>query len=182
MNLIIVGLNHRTAPVDIREKLSFPVDSIGEALKKLVTNYGINEAVILSTCNRVEVAGIAPAIEKGIWEIKRFLSEYHNIPLENLDEHLYVHTGEDAVRHIFRVSAGLDSMCLGEPQILGQVKDAYSYAVHNNTAGAVVNKLFPQGVFRGQEGKDGDPDRRLGRFDKLRRGGVSQKDIRGFGG
>ncbi|MEK7313018.1 MAG: glutamyl-tRNA reductase [Deltaproteobacteria bacterium] len=142
MNLIIVGLNHRTAPVDIREKLSFPVDSIGEALKKLVTNYGINEAVILSTCNRVEVAGIAPAIEKGIWEIKRFLSEYHNIPLENLDEHLYVHTGEDAVRHIFRVSAGLDSMCLGEPQILGQVKDAYSYAVHNNTAGAVVNKLF----------------------------------------
>src|SRR3990170_849831 len=142
MNLVIVGLNHRTAPVDIREKLSFPVESIGEALKKLVTNYGVNEGVILSTCNRVEVSGIVPSIEKGVWEIKRFLSEYHNIPLEDLDEHLYAHTGEDAVRHIFRVSAGLDSMCLGEPQILGQVKDAYSYAVHNNTAGAVVNKLF----------------------------------------
>src|SRR3972149_1174577 len=102
MNLIIVGLNHRTAPIDIREKLSFPVDSLGEALKKLVTNYGINEGVILSTCNRVEVAGIAPTIEKGVWEIKRFLSEFHNIGLEILEDHLYFYNGEDAVRHIFR--------------------------------------------------------------------------------
>src|SRR3989337_3997484 len=152
MNLIIVGLNHRTAPVDIRENLAFPVYSIGEALKKLVTNYGINEGVILATCNRVEVAGIAPSIEKGVWEIKRFLSEYHNIPLEDLDEHLYAHTGEDAVRHIFRVSAGLDSMCLGEPQILGQGKEAYRYAVHNNNAGAGGNKRFPKAVSVGQRG------------------------------
>src|SRR3989304_8833516 len=128
MNLIIVGLNHRTAPVDIREKLSFPVDSIGGALKKLVTNYGINEGVILSTCNRVEVAGIAPSIEKGVWEIKRFLSEYHNIPLEDLDEHLYAPTGEDAVRHIFRVSAGLESVFLAGAQIFGQGEGAYNYA------------------------------------------------------
>ncbi|MBI5598419.1 MAG: glutamyl-tRNA reductase [Deltaproteobacteria bacterium] len=142
MNLVIIGLNHRTAPIEIRERLSFPADSIGEPLKRLSANYGINEGVILSTCNRVEVIGIAPDIEKGVWEIKRFLSEYHNIPIERLDEHLYVRTGEDAVRHLFRVAAGLDSMVMGEPQILGQTKDAYSLAVHNNTAGVIVNKLF----------------------------------------
>src|SRR3990172_7566470 len=124
MNLIIVGLNHRTAPVDIREKLSFPVDSIGEALKKLVTNYGVNEAVILSTCNRVEAAGIVPSIEKGVLEIKRFLSEYHNIPLGNLDEHLYVYTGEDAVRHIFRVSAGVGSMCPGGAPLFFHINES----------------------------------------------------------
>ena len=142
MNIIIVGLNHRTAPIEIREKLTFPADVIGDALKKLVKSYGANEGVILSTCNRVEVISVYPEVEKGVWEIKRFLSEHHNIPLETLDEHLYSHTGEAAVKHLFRVAAGLDSMVMGEPQILGQAKDAYSLAIHNNTAGVIVNKLF----------------------------------------
>ncbi|HLE08340.1 MAG TPA: glutamyl-tRNA reductase [Thermodesulfobacteriota bacterium] len=142
MNIIIVGLNHRTAPIEIREKLTFPADVIGDALKKLVKSYGANEGVILSTCNRVEVISVYPEVEKGVWEIKRFLSEHHNIPLETLDEHLYAHTGEAAVKHLFRVAAGLDSMVMGEPQILGQAKDAYSLAIHNNTAGVIVNKLF----------------------------------------
>ncbi|MBI5559695.1 MAG: glutamyl-tRNA reductase [Deltaproteobacteria bacterium] len=142
MNLVIVGLNHRTAPIEIREKLSFPPDTLGEPLKRLTANYGINECVILSTCNRVEVIGVVHEIEKGVWEIKRFLSEYHNIPLGTLDGHLYVHTGEDAARHLFRVSSGLDSMVMGEPQILGQAKDAYSAAVCNSAAGVIINKLF----------------------------------------
>ena len=142
MNIIIVGLNHRTAPIEIREKLTFPADVMGDALKKLVKSYGANEGVILSTCNRVEVISVYPEVEKGVWEIKRFLSEHHNIPLETLDEHLYSHTGEAAVKHLFRVAAGLDSMVMGEPQILGQAKDAYSLAIHNNTAGVIVNKLF----------------------------------------
>ncbi|MBI5969996.1 MAG: glutamyl-tRNA reductase [Deltaproteobacteria bacterium] len=142
MNLVIVGLNHKTSPVEIREKLSFPADAIGVPLKKLLSNYGLNEAVILSTCNRVEALGIAPDMEKGVWQIKRFLSDFHNIPLETLDEHLYSHCGQDAVGHLFRVAAGLDSMVMGEPQILGQVKDSYGHAVQFNTAGVVVNKLY----------------------------------------
>jgi len=142
MNLVTVGLNHKTSPVEIREKLSFPADSIGEPLKKLISNYGLNEGVILSTCNRVEALGITPDMEKGVWQIKRFLSDFHGIPLETLDEHLYSHCGQDAVKHLFRVAAGLDSMVMGEPQILGQVKDAYGHAVQFNTAGVVVNKLY----------------------------------------
>lgn len=142
MNLVIVGLNHKTSPIEIREKLSFPSHSIGEPLKKLTNQYGLNEGVILSTCNRVEVLAITSELEKGTWQIKRFLSDFHSIPLEKLDEHLYVHQGEDAVKHLFRVAAGLDSMVLGEPQILGQVKDSYGYAVEHNTAGIIVNKLY----------------------------------------
>lgn len=142
MNLVIVGLNHKTSPVEIREKLSFPAQVVGDALKKLTNHYGVAEGVILSTCNRVEVLAISSDMEKCTWQIKRFLSEYHNIPLSELDEHLYVHAGEDAVRHLFRVGAGLDSMVMGEPQILGQVKDSYGYAVEHNAAGVIVNKLY----------------------------------------
>jgi glutamyl-tRNA reductase len=134
--------------VEFREKLIFPaetpqdVNAIGRPLKRLVANYGVKEAVILSTCNRVEILAVAGDVEEGAREIKRFISEYHNIPMEKLREHLYVHTGEDAVKHLFRVAAGLDSMVVGEPQIFGQVKDAYGYAVMNDTVGVVVNKLF----------------------------------------
>ncbi len=142
MNLIIVGLNHNSAPVEIREKLSFPSQTIGEPLRRLISSEEIKEGVILSTCNRVEVIGVSGDTERGVWEIKRFLSDYHRIPLEELDEYLYVHMCEDAVRHLFRVSSSLDSMVMGEPQILGQVKEAYSYAVHHNTAGVIINKLF----------------------------------------
>ena len=142
MNLIVVGLSHKTAPVEIRERLSFPVQTIGEPLNRLCTAYEINEGVIISTCNRVEVLAVTRDIEKGLWQVKKFLSEYHNIPLEELDKHLYVYISEDAVRHIFRVSSGIDSMIIGEPQILGQVKDAYGYALQHKTAGVIMNKLF----------------------------------------
>ncbi|MBI5233874.1 MAG: glutamyl-tRNA reductase [Deltaproteobacteria bacterium] len=147
MNLVIIGLNHDTSPVEIREKLAFPPEGLSEALKKLLCSYCASEAVILSTCNRVEVTAIVPQVEKGVWEAKRYLSDYHNIPLEKLEEHLYVKTGEDAVAHLFRVSAGLDSMVMGEPQILGQVKDAYGLAVHHNAAGIIVNKLYHKAFY-----------------------------------
>ncbi len=142
MNLIIAGLNHKTAPVEVREKLTFPADSIGDSLKRLLRSYDVNEGVIISTCNRVEVLGVAGDIEKGVWELKRFLAESSGVPLEELDESLYVQTAEVAVQHVFRVASCLDSMIMGEPQILGQVKDAYSHAVHNDTAGVIMHKLF----------------------------------------
>ena len=84
MNIIIVGLSHKTAPVEIREKLSFPPQTIDEPLKKLCNTYGINEGVIVSTCNRVEVFAVTPDIEKGLWQVKRFLSEYHNMRLDRM--------------------------------------------------------------------------------------------------
>jgi len=142
MNLVIVGLNHENTPVEIRERLAFPAATMGEALKRLANNYGVSECVILSTCNRVEALAITGDMEKGLWQIKRFFSDYHGIELERLDEHFYSHCGEQAVRHLFRVASGLNSMVMGEPQILGQVKDSYSYAVEHNTAGVVVNKLY----------------------------------------
>ncbi|MBI3753766.1 MAG: glutamyl-tRNA reductase, partial [Deltaproteobacteria bacterium] len=111
-------------------------------LNRLCTSYEINEGIIISTCNRVEVCAVARDIENGLWQVKKFLSDYHHIPLEGLDEHLYAYTSEDAVRHVFRVSSGLDSMIIGEPQILGQVKDAYGYALQHKTAGVIMNKLF----------------------------------------
>ncbi len=142
MNIVIVGLNHKSAPLAIREKLSFPAELLGGHLKRLVNSYNLNEGVILSTCNRVEVTAVSDDMSRGTWEIKKFLSDVHAIPLEELDEHLYVHQGEDAVAHLFRVSAGLDSMVMGEPQILGQVKDAFGSAVHFNAAGVIINKLY----------------------------------------
>lgn len=142
MNIIIIGLSHKTAPVEIREKLSFPSNDIGESLRKLCSSPDINEGVIVSTCNRVEVFIITPDIEKGLWQVKRFLSEHHNIPVNKLEEHLYSYIGEDAVRHLFKVGAGLDSMVVGEPQIFGQIKDSYGYAVQYKTSGIIINKLF----------------------------------------
>ena len=144
MKLIIVGLNHRTAPVGVREKVSFSRDTIGEHLRRLVNDFGLNEGVILSTCNRVEVLALSQHqdLDRGVLQVKRFLSTSSGIPLEELDEHLYAYCGADAVRHLFRVGAGLDSMVLGEPQILGQVKDSYAYAVEHDAAGVIVNKLY----------------------------------------
>ncbi len=144
MKLIIVGLNHRTAPVGVREKVSFSRDTIGDHLRRLVNDFGLNEGVILSTCNRVEVLALShdQDMDKGVLQVKRFLSASSGIPLDTLEEHLYAYRGADAVRHLFRVGAGLDSMVLGEPQILGQVKDAYAYAVEHDSAGVIVNKLY----------------------------------------
>jgi glutamyl-tRNA reductase len=144
MKLIIVGLNHRTAPVGVREKVSFSRETIGDSLRRLTHEFGLNEGVILSTCNRVEVLALShdQDMDKGVLQVKRFLAESSSIPLETLDEHLYSYCGADAVRHLFRVGAGLDSMVLGEPQILGQVKDSYAYAVEHDSAGVIVNKLY----------------------------------------
>ncbi len=144
MKLIIVGLNHRTAPVGVRERVSFSKDAMGDSLQRLVNDFGLNEGVILSTCNRVEVLALShdQDMDRGVLQVKRFLADSSAIPLETLDEHLYAYRGAEAVRHLFRVGAGLDSMVLGEPQILGQVKDSYAHAVEHDSAGVIVNKLY----------------------------------------
>ncbi len=140
--IVIVGLNHKTAPVEVRERLAFPADTIGHALREAVAADGVSEGVILSTCNRVEVCVLADDGRRGQEAVERFLSSFHGVPPEALSPHLYRLAGDDAVRHLFRVASSLDSMVLGEPQILGQVKDAYAWACDHRTVGPVLDKCF----------------------------------------
>jgi len=142
-SIVIVGLNHRTAPVEIRERLAFPADTIGHALRGLVEREEIVEGIILSTCNRVEVCVLAGGESyKGATAVKEFLSATHGIARDELNGYLYHYEGEEAVKHLFRVSSSLDSMVLGEPQILGQVKDAYGYAAEFRTIGPILDKFY----------------------------------------
>jgi len=142
-SIVIVGLNHRTAPVEVRERLAFPPDSIGRALRGLVELEEIAEGIILSTCNRVEVCVLAGGDSyKGVTAVKEYLASYHGIPGDELNSFLYHYDGEAAVKHLFRVSSSLDSMVLGEPQILGQVKDAYGFAAEFRTIGPILDKFY----------------------------------------
>jgi glutamyl-tRNA reductase len=142
MNILIIGLNHKTAPIEIREKISFPEDRLGKPLRSILSLPPIKEDMILSTCNRVEVYADTDNVEQGIHELKRFLSEFHGIPNRELEPFLYVHQGEEAVRHVFRVASSLDSMVVGEPQILGQVKTAFGEASHHRATGTILNRLL----------------------------------------
>ncbi|MDY6854467.1 MAG: glutamyl-tRNA reductase [Thermodesulfobacteriota bacterium] len=142
MDIIVVGLNHKTAPIEMRERLHFPSDNIEEPLKKLTNLSYISEGLILSTCNRVEVMAVTRDPEKGINEIKNFLSSYHNVPKQQLDSCLYSYESDDAIRHVFKVASSLDSMVVGEPQILGQLKDAYRMANRSKTSGLILHKFL----------------------------------------
>jgi len=141
--IIIVGLNHRTAPVELREKIAFDSSLLGESLKRLHSLPSIQEGVILSTCNRVEVVAAAPDEQAAFREIKGFLVQQESAAGHvGLEDHLYLYAGDKAVRHLFRVAASLDSMVVGEPQILGQLKGYYLAAQEAGTVGAILHRLF----------------------------------------
>jgi glutamyl-tRNA reductase len=146
MGIVVVGLSHKTAPVDVREKLSFPEAVVPDALKKLMRFDVIRESIILSTCNRVEIFAYAQDSAEGVEQIQQFIAEYHNLSRESLARALYVHADAQGVRHIFRVASSLDSMIVGEPQILGQLKDAFDLALKAKTTGAVLNKLLKKAI------------------------------------
>jgi glutamyl-tRNA reductase len=146
MGIIVVGLSHKTAPVDVREKLSFPEATVPAALKKLMQYDGVREGLILSTCNRVELYATAQDSAAGVEQIKKFIGDYHELSRESLEQSLYIHTDSSAVRHAFRVAASLDSMVVGEPQILGQLKDAFELALENKTTSATMNKLLKKAI------------------------------------
>ncbi len=141
MRLFAVGLSHRTAPVDLRECVDFARGGLDIALGALASQGVGREVVVLSTCNRAEIyaVGDTDATAEGVG---RFFSEYHKLPHAAVAEHLYLRRGADAARHLFRVAAGLDSLVVGEPQILGQVKAAYSTASDLNYTGTLTNRLF----------------------------------------
>jgi glutamyl-tRNA reductase len=142
MELIAIGLNHKTAPIAIRECLAFPKDKLEEALSQAHGLSSLKENMIVSTCNRVEVYAAIQETEKAIQDLKNFLSQYHGIPLKDFENSLYTYVGEEAVRHIFRVASSLDSMVVGEPQILGQIKSAYNMAVDSKTSGLILHRLL----------------------------------------
>ncbi|MBI4620583.1 MAG: glutamyl-tRNA reductase [Desulfobacterales bacterium] len=142
MHIIVVGLNHKTAPVELREKLHFPSENIEEPLKRVTSLPQISEALILSTCNRVEIVAVTRDIREGTEEIRNFLSSYHGIPMSRLDSCLYSYDSYDAIKHIFQVASGLDSMVMGEPQILGQLKDAYSLTNKYKTSDVILHRFL----------------------------------------
>ena len=140
MTLIALGLNHLTAPVSLREQVAFDSDAAGRALHDLRQQPGVEEAMILSTCNRTE---LYVSVKAGAESAPQaWLSQHHQLTPGKLDEFLYRHDEDDAVRHMFRVATGLDSMVLGEPQILGQVKDAYQIARDAQSLGAPMDRLL----------------------------------------
>jgi glutamyl-tRNA reductase len=142
MALIALGLNHLTAPLELRERVAFAPEATAQALSDLARQPGVNEAMILSTCNRTE---LYVDVDKGAEGTpQRWLSEQHHLTERRIDEFLYRHDADDAVRHLFRVATGLDSMVLGEPQILGQVKDAYQAARSAGSLRAPMERLLQQ--------------------------------------
>lgn len=137
MQLTAVGLNHQTAPLSIREKLAFAAACLPEAVRNLARSNAATEAVILSTCNRTELYCVGDSEE-----IIRWLADYHSLPIEEISPYLYTLGMQETVRHAFRVACGLDSMVLGEPQILGQIKDAVRVAQEQESMGTKLNALF----------------------------------------
>jgi glutamyl-tRNA reductase len=142
VNLILVGVNHKTTPVEIREKLAFTQGKIEESVDRLLNFPDIIEHTILSTCNRVEIYARANCQDSAIKSIKQFICDFHELSPIELEDHFYSYRNEKAIEHLFRVSSSLDSMILGEAQILGQVKDAYSLARDLRSTGLVLNQLF----------------------------------------
>jgi glutamyl-tRNA reductase len=148
MALVVLGLNHNTAPVEVREKIAFDQKRLQEAAEAIFARMPeVDEKVILSTCNRVEIYAHVEDADAGINALKNFLYRYHEIEPGLLEPYFYVHTFEDAVEHLFKVSSSLDSMVVGEPQILGQVKDAYQSARKVKATGKVLNQLFEKAFF-----------------------------------
>lgn len=152
MEVAVLGLNHRTAPVELRERLAFAEHRLPEALCAIRQDIGVPECVILSTCNRVELYAVLPEKNGQHGKLIDFLARFHAVRHESLaDERLYWHLQPDSVRHLFRVAAGLDSMVVGESEILGQVREAYAQAVSCGTVGGVFHRLFQTALRAGKD-------------------------------
>lgn len=150
MFIFVVGLNHKSAPVEIREQLSFSEAAIGEALVRLKKEPGIEGCAILSTCNRTEIYGATTDMEKGLAAVRRLVTQWGQLKLEDFANYFYTHSLYDAIRHLFRVASGLDSMVLGETQILGQVRRAYQLACDHEASNGIINTWFQQAITVGK--------------------------------
>ena len=142
MKLLLLGINHETAPLAVREQVTFSAGAIAPALQQMCHEIGLREALILSTCNRTELVAVGHS--QDLSRLGDWLAHYHNLEPTLLQDSLYSHLEEDAAKHLMRVTSGLDSMVLGEPQITGQVKAAFAEATAAGTVGATLHRLFQQ--------------------------------------
>jgi glutamyl-tRNA reductase len=144
MHILVVGLNYKTAPVEIREKLTFEPNDLAEAMKQLKDRKSILENVIVSTCNRTEVYAVVDQLHTGRYYIKSFLAEWFGLDKDEITPYLFIYEHDGALEHLCKVACGLDSMVLGETQILGQVRTSFLFAQENQTIGTIFNQLFKQ--------------------------------------
>jgi len=142
MRVFLLGVSHRTAPVDLRERLDFSSRDLGGAVEAVATRPSAAESVVLSTCNRSEIYVASGDPARAREDLTTFLSDYHSLPASSFTPHLYSRHDEAAIGHLFRVASGLDSLVVGEPQILGQVKDAFQVAADRRCTGPLLSKLF----------------------------------------
>lgn len=147
LRAVVLGISHKTAPIEIRELFSFSRESLEVGVRQLNSKAHIEECVIISTCNRVEIYAVSENIELCLETIKEFLFEFHDIPIETFSPHVYYSIGHMAVRHLFSVASSIDSMVVGEPQVLGQVKESYKTAAAQGTTGVILNRLFHTSFF-----------------------------------
>ena len=148
MELFVLGLSHKTAPIDVRERLAVPERELPAALEALGEVSELAERMFFTTCNRAEVYGVAEGpLAKAVEATRGSLERYRNVDSAALAGALYTYDGADAVRHVFRVASSLDSMVIGEPQILGQVKTAYTVARSQQATGIILNNLLEQAFF-----------------------------------
>jgi glutamyl-tRNA reductase len=150
MNIAVVGLSHKTAPIEVREKLSIPEAQIEGAIAHLLSYAHVDEVTILSTCNRLEIYIVSSETTQGINEVTQFLSEHSKLPIISLRHHLFMLLHADAVTHVLRVAAGLDSLVLGEGQILAQVKHTHKLGQQFNGIKTILNRLFKQALTAGK--------------------------------
>lgn len=150
MNILVVGLSHKTAPVEIREKLSIPENKLESAITHLKAYPHINEVAIISTCNRLEIYAVVTETDQGVREISQFLAEIGHLNLHILRKYLFILLHQDAMRHLLRVSSGLESLVLGEGQILAQVKTTHKLAQQYKGLGQLLDRLFKQALSCGK--------------------------------
>ncbi len=179
MNLaLLVGISHRTAPVELRERVDFSARGVADALRALAGRGSTREAVIVSTCNRAEVYVACDEAAATRADVERFIAEFNDVAAADIAPHIYELDDLEAARHLFRVAAGLDSLVVGEPQILGQVKDAHAAAAEAHSVGPGAQPRVSLVVRRRQTGADGNGSRRGRRVGELRGRGARAKDLR----
>ncbi|SDF26260.1 glutamyl-tRNA reductase [Fontibacillus panacisegetis] len=146
MHIVVVGLNYRTAPVEVRERFSFAEKDLPQALQELKRTTSVLEGVIIATCNRTEIYVVVDRLQMCGYYVRSFMEKWFGVPREEFTKHLYMYENEDAIRHLFRVACGLDSMVLGETQILGQVRSAFLLSQSHHVTGKWFNTLFKQAI------------------------------------
>ena len=145
--ILLIGINHKTAPVELRECIAFSGEDTKSAIQSLHRQPHIKEVILFSTCNRVELLFVTDNKSRTISTTKDFIADFNKIPVEEFNDALYVHEGDEAVRHVFRVASSLDSMVIGEPQILGQIKQAYRIATEVKSSRVILNRLLHRTFF-----------------------------------